>query len=98
MNAIRQAINRVNWDRGFSRLNIDERVKFFTDCVLNVFFNFANIKVISIMSKVTFLITPEIKRIIPEKANLYRRYAKHDRSISDSKILRDITSRCKSAI
>ena len=33
-----------------------------------------------------------------EKAKTYRRYFKHDRSIADHQILRDITSRCKSAI
>ena len=42
--------------------------------------------------------TPEIKRMILEKAKIYRRYVKHGRSIADYQILRDITSKCKSAI
>ena len=42
--------------------------------------------------------TPEIKRMILEKAKIYRRYVKHGRSIADYQILRDITSRCKTAI
>ena len=42
--------------------------------------------------------TSEIKRMILEKPKSYRRYVKHGRSIADYQILRDITSRCKSAI
>ena len=42
--------------------------------------------------------TPEIKRIIFEKAKIYQSYVKYGRNISDHQIPRDITSRCKSAI
>ena len=37
--------------------------------------------------------TPEIKRVILEKAKIYRRYVKHGRSFADYQILSDITSR-----
>ena len=93
VNAIRQAVNSVDWDRASNGLNIDERVKFLTECVLNVFYNFASNKVITVRRKDTLRMTPEIKRMILEKAKIYRRYVKHSR-----KIFRDITSRCKSAI
>ena len=36
VNVIRQAVNCVDWDRAFNGLNIDERVKVLTECVLNV--------------------------------------------------------------
>ena len=98
INAIRQAVSSVDWDRAFNGLNIDERVKFLTECVLNVFYNFTSNKVITIRSKDTLWMTPEIKRMILEKAKIYRRYVEHDRSIADYQILRDITSGCKSAI
>ena len=75
----------------FNGLNTDERVKFLTECVLNVFYNFVPNKVITIRSRDTLRITPEIKRMILEKAKIYR-------SIADYQIPRDITSRCKSAI
>ena len=42
--------------------------------------------------------TPEIKRMVLEKAKIYQRNVKHGRSIADYEILRDITSTCKSAI
>ena len=42
--------------------------------------------------------TPDIKSMVPEKAKVSQRYLKHGRSIADYQILRDITSRCKSAI
>lgn len=36
-NAIKQAVNCVDWDRVFNGLNIDERVTFLNECLLNVF-------------------------------------------------------------
>ena len=98
VNAIRQAVNSVDCDRAFNGLNIDERVKFLTECVLNVFCNLVPNKVITIRSKDTLWMTPEIKRMILEKAKISRRYGKHGRSIADYQILRNITTRCKSAI
>ena len=99
VNAIRQAVNCVDWDREFNGLNIDERVKFLTECVLNVFYDFVPNKVITIRSKDTLWMTPEIKRMILEKAKIYLRYVKHgQKNIADNQILRDITRRCKRAI
>ena len=98
VNAIRQAVNCVDWDRAFNGLNIDERVKFLTECVLNVFYNFVPNKVITIRSKDTLWMTPEIKRMIHEKAKIYLRYVKHGQNIADNQILRDIIRRCKRAI
>ena len=73
-------------------------IKFLTECVLNVFYNFVPNKVITIRSKDTLWLTPQIKRMVLEKAKIYRRYVKHGRSIANYQILCDITSRCKSAI
>ena len=98
VNAIRQAVNCVDWDRAFNGLNIDERVKFVTEFVLNVFYNFVPNKLITIRSYDTLWMTPEIKRMVLEKAKIYRRYVKHGRSIANYQILCEITSRCKSAI
>ena len=52
VNAIRQAVNSVDGDWLLNGLNTDERVKFLTVCVLNVFYNLPN-KVIIIRSKDT---------------------------------------------
>ena len=41
--------------------------------------------------------TPKIKKMILEKAKIYRRYVKHGRSIADYQVLRDINSSCRSA-
>ena len=62
------------------------------------FYNFVPNKVITIRSKDTSWMTPEIKRMILEKVKIYRCYVKHGQSIADNQNLRDITSRCKSAI
>ena len=37
VNAIRQAVNGVDWNRAFNGLNLDERVNFSTEYVLNIF-------------------------------------------------------------
>ena len=73
-------------------------MKFLTECVLNVFYNFVPNKVITIKSKDTLWMTPETKRMIPEKAKIYQRYVKNDSSIADYQILRNITSKYKSTI
>ena len=73
-------------------------MKLLTECVLNVFYNFAPKKFITIRSKDALWMTSEIKIMILEKPKMYRRYVKHGRSIADYQILGDITSRCKSAI
>ena len=98
VNALTQVVNSVDWDRAFNGLNIDERVKFLTECVLNVFYNFVPKNVITIRRKDALWMTPQIKIMILEKAKIYRRSFKHGRSIADYQILGDITSRCKSAI
>ena len=63
-NAIKPAVNCVDWNREFNGLNIYERINFLTECVLNI--SLPN-KVITIRSKNTLWITSEIKRMIPEK-------------------------------
>ena len=65
---------------------------------MNVFYNFVLNKVISARSNDALWMIPEIKRMVLEKAKIYRRYLKHDRSIADNQILRNITSRYKSPI
>ena len=55
-------------------------------------------KVITMRSKDTLWITPDIKRMTLEKAKSYWGYVKQGRNIADYQILCDITSRCKRAI
>ena len=98
VSAIREAVKSVDWNRAFKGLNIDERVKFLTACVLNAFYNFSQTKSSHSGVKIMLWITPEIKRMILENSKIYRRYVKHGRSIADCQTLREITSRCKSRI
>ena len=65
---------------------------------MDVIYNFVPNKVITIGSKDALWKTPEIKRMVLEKAKIYRRCVKHGRSIADYQILRGITSSCKSTI
>ena len=96
--SIREAMNKINWDRAFLGLNLDDRVLFLNNCILNVCSNFVPNKVITIRNKDALWMTPDIKRMILEKAKIYRRYVKNGRNDTDYQCLRDITSRCRSAI
>ena len=95
--AIRQAENCFDLDKAFSGLNIDERAKFSTECVLNVFCNFVPKKVITIRSKNSFgwLREWSLKK---QESYAWSKNLKHGRSIADYQILCDITSRFKSSI
>ena len=42
--------------------------------------------------------TPGIKRMILEKAKIYKRYVKNGRNATDGQSLREIILRCRSAI
>ena len=70
--AIRQALNWVDWDRAFNGLNIHERVKFLTECYLNVFHNVVPNKVIIIRSKtIKFFVTlPQGTKVSLKRPNL----------------------------
>ena len=78
VNAIRQAVNCLDWDMAFNGLNLDERVNFLTECVLNFFY-----KLITIRTKDRLWMTPAIKRIILEKAIICRCQVKHGQSIAE---------------
>ena len=77
VNAFRQAVSSVDCDSGFNGLNIDEKVKFLTECVLNFIYNFVHNKVITVRNKDKLRMTPEIKRMVLKKAKTNWRYAKH---------------------
>ena len=70
---IKRALDGINWEMVFHDLNVDGRVSFLTDCILNVFRNLIPNKIITIRSKDTLWMTPVIKRMILDKAKIYRR-------------------------
>ena len=69
-----------------------------TDCVLNTISNLVPNKIVTFRNKDALWMTPEIKRIILEKAKIHRRYVKNGRNDADYQSLREITHRCKSAV
>ena len=70
VNAIRKTVNYVDSERWLNELYIDERVKFLTECILNIFHNFLPTKAIIIRNKDALWINREIKRMILEKAKI----------------------------
>jgi len=49
--AVKQAINLVDWDEIFANHSVDRRVSIFTECILNIFLNFVPNRVITIRNK-----------------------------------------------
>ena len=66
--AIKLATNSIDWDTVFEPLDIDGRVSFLTEAILNIFSNFVPNKIITIRSKDTLWMTPEVKRLLIEKS------------------------------
>ena len=95
---IKRAVEGFDWDRAFEGLDVDGKVLVLTDCIVNIFSNFVPNKVITIRNKDALWMTPGVKRMILEKAKIYRRFVKNGRRADDYHSLRDITNRCKVAI
>ena len=96
--SINRALNGINWERAFEGLDLDSRVSFLTECVTNVFSNLVPNKVITVRAKDALWMTPEIKRLLIEKAKIYKHYVKNGRSALDYQVLREFSGRCKIAI
>ena len=77
---------------------MDQRVSFLSDCILNIFSNLVPNRIVTIRDKDALWMTPEIKRIILEKAKTYRRFVRNGRNPADRQILREVSYRCKLAI
>ena len=96
--AIRRALGNIDWERVFTGMNIDEKVTYLSDCVLNVFSNLVPNKIVTVRDKDAIWMTPEIKKLILEKAKIYKRFVKNGRHDLDKQALREVTFRCTSAI
>ena len=72
-NAINRAVQSINWDRVFSTLDLNGQVSFLTQSLINIFTNFVPNKVVTIRSKDALWMTPGIKRMLIEKAKIYKR-------------------------
>ena len=79
-------------------LNVNDQVDFLTNCIKNIFKNFVPNKLITIKEKDAPWITPEIKRILPEKTKEYKKYVKSGRNEVYANLLRNITNKCSSLI
>lgn len=55
-------------------------------------------KIITVRNKDALWMTVEVKRLILEKAKIYRRFVKRDQRQEDLELLREITFRCKNAV
>ena len=81
--SINRALGDINWDVAFHGLDLDSRVSFLTECVINVFTNLVPNKIITVRAKDALWMTPEIKRLLLEKAKIYKRYVKNGRNALD---------------
>ena len=95
---IRRAIDQFDWDRAFEGLDLNGQVLLLTETITNIFSNYVPNKIITVRNKDALWMTAEVKRMILEKAKIYKRYVKHGRKAEDFQSLREITFQCKIAI
>ena len=69
---IKRAVDGLDWEGAFVGLSVDQRVSFLSDCILNIFSNLVPSRIVTIRDKDASWMTPEIKRMILEKAKAYR--------------------------
>ena len=97
-NAIKKSLSGIDWEKSLANLDINDHVDFLTNYILNTCKNFIPNKIISIPEKDAPWMTVEIKRVLLEKAKIYRKYVKNDRKDSDRNLLRNITCKCRDLI
>ena len=73
---IKLALDCIDWERSFSGLNVDGCVSLLSHYVLNIFSNFVPNKTITVRDKDALWMTAEIKRMLLDKAKIYRRWKK----------------------
>ena len=76
-------------------LDVNDQVNFLTNSIINICNNFIPNKIISIRDKDAPWMTIEIKRVLLEKAKIYKKYVKNNRKDCDRNLLRNITCKCR---
>ena len=95
---IRRAMDEFDWDRAFTGVDLNRQVSLLTETITNIFSNFVPNKTITVRNKDALWMTDGVKRLILEKAKIYRRFVKRGRKVEDLQSLREITFRCKVAV
>ena len=91
VDAIRQSINNINWDRVFFNLNVNSQVDIFNEYIMNIFKNFIPNEIIEINDKDPPWITKAIKNKNIRKKILYRRYLQGGKHFSDLERVNNLT-------
>ena len=96
--SIKRAVNLIDWDLKFASLDVNERVEFLTNSIVNICSNFIPNRIITVRNKDAPWITPEIKAVLRMKTRVYRRYVKKGRTLHDLHELNLLRSRSKQLI
>ena len=84
---IRKALDLVNWERLFSKKDINTQVSILNETILNVFSNYVPNKYITIDDKDPVWMNETIKLKIKAKDNMYKKYIQNGRFESDFVLL-----------
>ena len=74
---IKKCLNDIDWNRHFNGITVNQKVKFLTDSILNIFLNYCPHKYITVRGKDASWMTTDIKTILKEKTKLYKKYVKN---------------------
>ena len=78
---IRRAIDQLDWLRALSKVNVDEKVYFFTKMLLNIIQNFIPHGTIICGDRYPPWINKEIKKLMIEKNLAFKSYCCYNRNI-----------------
>ena len=84
---IRKALDLVNWERLFSKKDVNTQVAILNETILNVFSNYVANKYITIDDKDPVWMNEIIKLKIKAKDNIYKKYIQNGRFESDFVLL-----------
>ena len=82
----------VNWERLFSKKDINTQVSILNETILNVFSNYVPNKYITIDDKDPVWMNETIKLKIKAKDNMYKKYIQNGRFESDFVLLETLTT------
>ena len=76
---IRKALDSLNWERLFNKMDIDAQVAVFNETLLNVFRNYVSNKYVTIDDKDSVLFNETTKLKNKAKNNMYNKYIQNER-------------------
>ena len=81
--SIQNCLANIDWDRAFYNLSVNQQVDTFNNYLMNTFSNYIPNEMITVFDKDPPWITQSIRNRIDQKNNLYQKYLRNGKNITD---------------